>query len=573
MPSHQAETTGLLVELEGSYQHQHQWAPMTPSDMKENDSGSSWEWEKKNNHPTQGIGGVTNLVSALGGAVIGIAVFWLLSSFSSSIALPAKTPEVPLRSSRYQKVQGLGFQIYTGGAPAFLDNDKNDTSSKTHSEPECIGLHSYGAANFYDSAEMQCYVGYEDPIQDARERVRVMIEAVERAYELAVNDSQTLKVFIAPEFYWRGGVSGAYVFRDNMGGVVINDSQAQDDKEEEDCSAICEILQAMETLVAQERFENWLFVFGTVIASEVLPQNDTFDYLFYNFAPVYKGYDPVKTTKEGKRFLVPKRYISTSDFLTPRRHFHDSRASALMDSSEVKEIIGDLNINATFDEPDKTVVNPTDTWQKRYNNEMWLAYKKELSDLGYTMIEYDWLLVDDIAFTIEICFDHDRRSALSTYLADIATGSTTRIPSSTDRGLEYVSIPKSQAQVSIVSSGGMQITEESLVLTHNGVIFLQDGLSNQSASRTWAVNECGAEGIEIDGGSEAIQRRAVLSSTEAFFEHTLVEAYRKYPVYHDASNKKKAWEESVGGVFSTSRYEPMITVYDPLEIASLMPSA
>ena len=316
----------------------------------------------------------------------------------------------------------------------------------------------------------------------------------------------------------------------------------------------------MEALVADKRFENWLFLFGTVLASEVLPKQDKYAHLFYNFAPVYKGYDPAKTTKEGKRFLVPKRYLSTSDFLTPRRHFRDSRASPFMDSGEVKQIIG----VDTKDLHDKVVVNPTDTYQKRYNNEMWLAYKAELSDLGYAMIEYDWLLVDNIAVTIEICFDHDRRTALSSYLSDIVTGSTTRIPSSSDHGLDYVPIPKSQAQISLVSSGGMQITEDSLVLTNNGVIFLQDGLSNQTSTRQWVVSDCGDEGIEIDGGSEAIRRRAVLSSTDALFEHELVETYRRYPVY---DNDNEDWKKAVGGVFSTSRYEPMITVYDPIAIA------
>ena len=60
------------------------------------------------------------------------------------------------------------------------------------------------------------------------------------------------------------------------------------------CGPICHVLKGLEAMVAQERFEDWLFVFGTVIASESLPTQDPYDYLFYNFAPIYKGYNPAK---------------------------------------------------------------------------------------------------------------------------------------------------------------------------------------------------------------------------------------------------------------------------------------
>ena len=36
---------------------------------------------------------------------------------------------------------------------------------------------------------------------------------------------------------------------------------------------------------------------------------------------------------------------------------------------------------------------------------MWYDYKDELSALGYTMIEYDWLILDNITFTIEGTYD------------------------------------------------------------------------------------------------------------------------------------------------------------------------
>jgi hypothetical protein len=411
-------------------------------------------------------------------------------------------------------VQGLGFQIYTGAAPALLDDNSTN--------PEC--LHARNGKNSEGDLK-QCYLGHRDPIRDVHRRFEILTDTVERAYELSDKSSETLKIFIAPEFYWRGS-TGAYEMEyDDVG---------------DDCTAICSILQRLEGLVAQERFEHWLFVFGTVIASETLPTEDAFDYLFYNFAPVYKGYNPAQSSSTGRRFLVPKRYVSMSDFLTPSRH---SNAKELVDAHADKQIS----------------LNPFALGKKRYNNNMWLKYKGELNDLGYAIIEFDWLVMDGISMTIEICFDHDRRTALNSYLADIITGSTTLIPSSSSSGLDYVHIPRHQAQISIVSSAGMTVTAESLALTHNGTIFLQDGLYNDTT-----IMIAGKDVLEFEGGTEAVQRHAVLTPTDVYFEHKVVEGYKKHPIYDN-------WKEELNGIFSVQVYEPTIIVYEPLDIAKVTP--
>ena len=461
---------------------------------------------------------VWNLAYGLLGVALGMTVMMFLPSNHHHDASNSSSSTSPYKS-RYTKVQGLGFQIYTGGAPAFLNN--------TEKNPECIGRNSFGLVV---DGGLQCYIGNDDPIQDVENRVEIMKDAVDRAYQLSDKNATTLKVFIAPEFYWRG-VDGAYIQGDP-----------------EACGAVCHILQSMEGIAGQKRFQDWLFVFGTVISADLLPTEDEYDYLFYNFAPVYKGYDPSKMDHHGKRFLVPKRYVSSSDFLTPQRYLNDSMT---------KELIGE-----ELAEHDTVVFNPFDFHQKRYNNEMWTEYKEDLEYLGYTMIEYDWLIIDDISFTIEICFDHDRRTALNSYLADIVTGSTTMIPYSSDKGLDYVQIPKYQAQVSVVSSAGMTITEDSIALTQNGTIFLQDGLSDDAARMFWST-EC-QQGLEFEGGTEAVQRRAVLSNTDVFFQYAVVETYKKHHVY-----KEKDWAKYLDGAFSAKVYPPMITVYEPIDIAEV----
>jgi len=255
-------------------------------------------------------------------------------------------------TSKYKKVQGMGFQIYTGGAPAFLDENK------TVLNPECVDQASYGqvvGAEEGDPPMMQCYLGLDDPLEDARKRVEVMRAAVERAYQVADPNPQVLKLFLAPEFFFRG-VHGAYVFNQ---------------MDEVDCGPICVLLHGLEEIVADKRFENWLFLMGTVIASETLPQEDPYDYLFYNFAPLYKGYDPEKMSHRGKRFLVPKRYVSSSDFLTPHRFLNDTLAKQLLEDD--------------LPEHDDTVFNPFDFSRKKYDQRMWQSYKDELDERGYVM--------------------------------------------------------------------------------------------------------------------------------------------------------------------------------------------
>jgi hypothetical protein len=300
----------------------------------------------------------------------------VIPASTTSLIDPSKTTMTTDQStnSKYKKVQGIGFQIYTGGAPAFL---KNHSDGTTALNPECIGRNSYGQVVGEVAPMMQCYIGLADPMLDVRGRIEIMMDAVEKAYVLADNDdTTTLKIFIAPEFYWRG-ITGAYSFEYD---------EVPDDPSF--CGPICQILMGLENLVAQQRFENWLFFFGTIVASDTLPTDDPYGYLFYNFAPVYKGYDPNKMGFEGKRFLVPKRYVSSSDFLTPQRHLNES---------SFKQLLGQPS-------GDATVYNPHDFNQHRYDPTMWKKYKDELGALGYVAVLYFLMNVQRLCFSNASCF-------------------------------------------------------------------------------------------------------------------------------------------------------------------------
>ncbi|CAJ1963978.1 unnamed protein product [Cylindrotheca closterium] len=441
-------------------------------------------------------------------------------------------PRIPTFStnSKYRQVQGLGFQIYTGGAPALLG--QNGTQ---HLNPECVGLKSYGSMWTEEGYEMQCYIGDPDNEKDAQNRLKIMKDAVEKAYNSADHDPNTLKIFIAPEFFWRG-IDGAYVFMDEAPG------------EWDVCGPVCQILKGLEEIVADKRFENWVFMFGSIIASETVADGGEFPTMFYNFAPLYLGYDPEKTDYHGKRFVVPKRYVSSSDFLTPVRNLNSSIYAEIgqhqLPQQETTVFIGLM---------------------KKYDNHMWLDFKGELGYIGYKMIEYGWMMLDGLSLSVEMCLDHQMRISLNAYLADITTGQTTEIPStsSTGSGVEYVPIPTYQAQIGLVSSAGMTVTTDSLALTDHGVIFLQDGLSNATNRMFWSVEGCEL-GLQFEGGTEAVQRHASISSTDIRFEHNPVLGFQRRNVYHPSK-----WEESVKRSFSTQKYQPQLTIFDPVDIAKV----
>ena len=61
-----------------------------------------------------------------------------------------ESAKIPLLS-KYKRFQAMGFQIYTGGAPALIPNSNATLAGQPVSNttdfienPECVGLNSYG---------------------------------------------------------------------------------------------------------------------------------------------------------------------------------------------------------------------------------------------------------------------------------------------------------------------------------------------------------------------------------------------------------------------------------------------
>lgn len=410
-------------------------------------------------------------------------------------------------------------------------------------------VHSYGMYSG-DTDEVQCYLGLDNATEDVMQRLSIMTDAVEKAYTLSNKDDSILKIFLAPEFYFRG-INGAFEF-------TIDEEEMEMEDGRKCSSDMCQILSGLEQIVADVRFENWLFLFGTVIASEATSRhhqnhlhNKKHD-VYVNFAPLYRGYNPKTSNGVGKNFIVPKRYVSTADFLTPLRDLTNRSIFELLDDA-----------NDQISDP-KVVPNPFEKGAKtKYGYEKWIKYKDELTSYGYNMIEYGWIVLDNITFSVEICLDHLVHRALQTYLADVVTGSQTLIPSLANDTISWVGIPKQQAQISLVSSAGMDVIVGSLVLANGGYIFLQDGVEgNLPPSIQYGQDQCTPYEYEFFGGSQSVKRTSIISATDVTFEYEMNFNYIDYNLY----DHQNYWKEKLRGVFSGTTYQPKLTVYAPVSI-------
>lgn len=143
----------------------------------------------------------------------------------------------------------------------------------------------------------QTYLGLAQPEDDIAARGGLVKAAIAVAEGKAAGDADTLKVFMMPEFFFRGA-TGAY--------------------EMEDVQSVVSELQAT---VKDAKFKDWLFVFGTIVGTSQGAQPGFWARLFgvqqklegYNYALVQRGgadagpdtaYAVVKEHKSGIDFIV-----------------------------------------------------------------------------------------------------------------------------------------------------------------------------------------------------------------------------------------------------------------------------
>lgn len=195
------------------------------------------------------------------------------------------------------------------------------------------------------------------------------------------------------------------------------------------------------------------------------------------------------------------------------------------------------------------------------------------------MIDYDWLILDNITFTLEVCLDHQMRTALNAYLADNSLGSPTRIPKSIEHwdpvsrkmlgSIEKVKIPRHQAQISIVSSSGMNADPAALALVHNGSLILQDGENGENGTMAFEL-ECDLKSWHFKGGSEFLSRTTNFTDTRIDFNYQIHAPQKIVRIYGNECDSSDV--DSIKGIFSAKKYEPLVRVYAPRDVARVDPN-
>jgi len=203
-------------------------------------------------------------------------------------------------SANYKKIQFISWELNTGPFVSGTINRKT------------LGFYAgvrVSATDDRTDALSQCL--------DVDARVAFTADALEKAYKLADRSADTLKVFMGPEFLYRGA-GGAYL-HDLINGWVA-EAPAELHLPPPYSGKWGGLFGGLQALAADERFGDWLFVFGSAISASFKPYqaSDGKYYLdpsapgeIYNTALVQRG----SAAGANDNYASRKQYISGIDFL------------------------------------------------------------------------------------------------------------------------------------------------------------------------------------------------------------------------------------------------------------------
>jgi hypothetical protein len=286
----------------------------------------------------------------------------------------------------------------------------------------------------WEFKEKKKYVGYIHP--QAPEDTRLDVKgqcidilarseftknAIEQAYSASDNNNNVLKIFMAPEFLYRGA-SGAYL-HDLLWGWTGRHSTFGIDNWPG-------LFGYLSSHVQNPKYSDWLFVFGTAVSASFGSGNPQ----VYNTSLVMAGGNNNKKHVVRKQLKSDIDFIKRSDYL-----FRAMFSSHLHDTTEIFDQIGDI---------------------------------QDDSIEGGAIFNFDG--VNDksgksIPLGLEICLDH----AVSGGIRDLRTGPKFKNP------FGRIKNSKTKVKLQLVPSGGMALRENSLMpLDDNSYAFNCDGLAS-----------------------------------------------------------------------------------------------
>lgn len=325
------------------------------------------------------------------------------------------------RDSPYSSTQFLSFSINTMGGRA------------AYGECEGRAVDSDG----------YCYIGNDSDLEeDVMHRYAVLEEVLMALREDNLDQfpeidfkPSVLKIFMLPEFYWRGP-NGAY----STGDISSEDG------------ILVKLMDRLRAAASHEDFKDFLFVFGTLILTSTSDEAEAEawerahlengqqlrkdEVVYFNLAIVMRGGPLLRDgdgNADGNYFLVPKKYISTADFLNRAEGLPDPRSSHVMEYGVTQ---------------DKQMV-------------------QFLTDVRKVRIVPDGLLnIDGVRIGVEICLDHRLSVLWKNLLKETPEGDDVDL-----------------LDILLVTSAGMAIERGPSPVRTGGVSYLTDGEGSSAACR------------------------------------------------------------------------------------------
>jgi hypothetical protein len=161
--------------------------------------------------------------------------------------------------ANYRHVQFISWEIYTG--------PNRGPMPWVLTEGDGIGYTGMGKE---DAPDNRLDIGGQ--IEDIQARTEFTGKAIDEAYKLAVRNPTTLKVFMAPEFLYRGK-GGAYI-HDLINGWDESRTRGELFKLT-GVDRFIGLFGYLQRFAANDKFNDWLFVFGTAISASFPARSET----------------------------------------------------------------------------------------------------------------------------------------------------------------------------------------------------------------------------------------------------------------------------------------------------------
>jgi len=203
--------------------------------------------------------------------------------------------------ANYTHVQFISWEVYTG--------------PNRGPRPWAMGRDGIGYTGISTENAVDNRLDIERQIEDVEERLQFTYKAIEEAHNLAVTHPTTLKVFMAPEFLYRGK-GGAYIHD------LINGWSEQPPREFNLTGFyhFPGLFGYLKGFAAENKFKDWLFVFGTAISASFPARFETNKGWVVDSTQMGEIYNTALIQRGGEfntdnAYASRKRYISGIDFI------------------------------------------------------------------------------------------------------------------------------------------------------------------------------------------------------------------------------------------------------------------